>query len=99
MTQMDSLTPEHREVIYGLRRAYEHRLRTIIEAGQRRGDIRMDLEAKYLTLAMSNLVNWSIFWFGDSGDKLSVHEWAAILKTIFMDGARASRSTDVTAQG
>jgi AcrR family transcriptional regulator len=57
---------------------------TFVEA-QRRGQIRADIPAKFLTLAMFNLANWSIFWFRPDGE-LSATRIAHILHAIFMEG-------------
>jgi AcrR family transcriptional regulator len=57
---------------------------TFVEA-QQQGQVRSDISAKMLTLAMFNLANWSIFWFRPDGEE-SASEIADVLSTIFLEG-------------
>lgn len=57
---------------------------TFVEA-QQQGQVRSDISAKMLTLAMFNLANWSIFWFRPDGEE-SATEIADVLSTIFLEG-------------
>jgi AcrR family transcriptional regulator len=59
---------------------------TITEA-QDKGLIRKEIPARYLTLALLNLLNWTIFWFDPTRER-SVQEIANFLGAIYLDGAR-----------
>lgn len=87
LVELRSLSPEHRAEVLRLRDRYEELVRNIIAEEQRDGHIRADIDPKYLTLALLNLLNWTIFWFNPEGEH-SAAELARILMTIFLDGAR-----------
>lgn len=78
--------PRRREVIR-LRDEYEHLVRETIARAQRSKDLRNDIPAKYLALALLNLLNWSIFWFRPGGD-LTVARLGDVMAQVFLDGAR-----------
>jgi AcrR family transcriptional regulator len=61
--------------------------RTTITEAQEKGLIRDEIPARYLTLALLNLLNWTIFWFDPSRER-SIREIANFLGDIYLDGAR-----------
>jgi TetR/AcrR family transcriptional regulator, cholesterol catabolism regulator len=87
LVELRSLSLEHRAEVLRLRDRYEALVRNIIAEEQRDGHIRTDIDPKYLTLALLNLLNWTIFWFDPEGEH-SATELARILMTIFLDGTR-----------
>ncbi len=87
LVELRSLSPEHRAEVLRLRDRYEALVRNIIAEEQRDGHIRADIDPKYLTLALLNLLNWTIFWYDPKGEH-SAAELATMLSTIFLDGAR-----------
>jgi TetR/AcrR family transcriptional regulator, cholesterol catabolism regulator len=93
LSELRSLPAERRAEIVGLRDAYEDLLGGLIAAAQTTGNVRDDLSARHLTLAMLNLLNWSIFWFRPDGE-LTPDELGGILWTILFQGI-ASQGTAV----
>jgi TetR/AcrR family transcriptional regulator, cholesterol catabolism regulator len=87
LTELRSLSQERRSEVLRLRDHYEGMIRKAIAEEQQGGQLRGDIEAKYLSLALLNLLNWTIFWFDPQGS-LSATELASMLSTIFLDGAQ-----------
>jgi AcrR family transcriptional regulator len=58
----------------------------VVAAGQSAGALRGDIKAKYLTLALFNLLNWTIFWFSPDGE-LTSREIGELLWSLFVSGA------------
>jgi TetR/AcrR family transcriptional regulator, cholesterol catabolism regulator len=88
LVELRSLSTERREEVLRLRDRYESMVRTVISEEQQAGRIRADIDSKYLTLALLNLLNWTIFWFDPNGDR-TASELGKILSTVFLDGSRA----------
>jgi hypothetical protein len=56
------------------------------------GVLRADVDARQLTFALFNLMNWTITWFRPQrAPALTPPEFADLLASIFLDGARGSR--------
>lgn len=87
LTELRSLSAEHRAEVLAGRDAYQAEVRAIIEAEQLAGRLRASLGPEQLTLAMLNLLNWSIFWYRADGED-SIADIAELLRTVFLDGAR-----------
>jgi TetR/AcrR family transcriptional regulator, cholesterol catabolism regulator len=87
LIELRSLSPERRQEVRERRDAYQALMRGTISEDQAAGRLRDDIGAGYLTLSLLNLLNWTIFWFDPAG-KRSARELAAIMWTIFADGAR-----------
>ncbi len=85
LTELRSLSPEHRLDVIGRRDAYEALVRTILETCQQAGAVRQDISARLLGRCLLNLMNWSIFWFDPAG-KVSTGELATVIQTIFLEG-------------
>jgi AcrR family transcriptional regulator len=93
LTEMRGLTPEHLVEVVALRDQYEAVLRESIGESQARGLIRNDIEDKYLTLSLLNLLNWSIFWFSPSGD-LDAIVLGDILATVYLEGVQVPEAEE-----
>jgi AcrR family transcriptional regulator len=87
LTEHGALSPERRARVIALRRDYESLLGDVIAADQAAGRLRDDIEARYLTLALLNLLNWTIFWFDPEGE-LPPERFAQMLADIYLGGAR-----------
>jgi TetR/AcrR family transcriptional regulator, cholesterol catabolism regulator len=59
-----------------------------VRQAQETGRVRSDIDAKYLTLALFNLLNWTIFWYAPDGE-LSESAIAEILWSVFSVGVTA----------
>ncbi len=86
LIEMRSLSPEHRSVVVAARERYEKLIRELVQSAQSAGDLRADIDAKWLTLALLNLMNWSIFWY-HPGAGASPDELGATLLDIYLNGA------------
>jgi AcrR family transcriptional regulator len=87
LTELRALTTEHRQEILRRRDAYDRLIEKTIRAAQKAGELRTDVSAKLLRLALLNLLNWTIFWFRPDGT-LSVEQLAKTFASIFIDGGR-----------
>jgi AcrR family transcriptional regulator len=85
LSEIRSLSPQRREQVIGLRDENVAFVENLVLQSQERGQLRSDVPAKYLTLAMFNLLNWTIFWFDPEGE-LSVDQIATNLWLIFSSG-------------
>ena len=83
-----SLSPAPRGRVIELRRRYHALLEGVIAAGQRAGRLRSDYSARHLTLALLNLMNWSIFWYDPEGE-LAPEELAHMFADLYLGGAGA----------
>jgi AcrR family transcriptional regulator len=88
LVEMRSLSPAHRQEVVSARDINVQRVREIVEAAQREGQLRSDISAKNLVLGLFNLLNWSIFWYDEHGP-MSTNEIAAFLGQLFFEGADA----------
>jgi TetR/AcrR family transcriptional regulator, cholesterol catabolism regulator len=86
LTDMRSLSGERLKDVYQLRDAYERWTQELIRDAQATGDIRPDVPSRHLTLALMNLLNWTMFWYRPDGD-LGAEGVAELLTTMFLDGA------------
>jgi len=91
LTELRALSPQNAQEIIELRAAYERLLREAVIVDQQEGRLRTDLEARQLTLALLNLLNWTIFWF-NPGREESIPEVSAWLSAVFFEGAGANSS-------
>jgi AcrR family transcriptional regulator len=89
MTELRALTPRHRNEVVALRESYAHFARSRLEDAQDAGVIRYDISARYLSLALLNMLNWAALWFR-SDEALSMKELAGIFVKIFFTGAASA---------
>jgi TetR/AcrR family transcriptional regulator, cholesterol catabolism regulator len=90
LTELHGLTARHREAVLALRKRYAGLVRALLEEAQRAGAVRADIPARYLYLALLNMLNWAVFWFRQ-GQSSSIEEVAGFFRTIFLDGSQADR--------
>jgi AcrR family transcriptional regulator len=88
LTEIRSLSPDRRAAVVARRDENVARLRSVIVSAQEAGQVRPDIDPKYLTLALFNLLNWSIFWFNPDGE-LTKEEIGKILWSVYFDGVAA----------
>lgn len=87
LVDLRALSPDRQADIIERRNRYERVLRDAIEEDQAAGRLRSDIDARYVTLALLNVLNWTIFWFNPEGP-LSPSEVGGMLADIFLNGAR-----------
>lgn len=88
LVEMRALDPRRRALISEERATYADLLGALVDAAQTAGDLREDYPSSHMTLALLNLLNWSIFWFRFDGE-LTDAELGAMLGSIFIEGALA----------
>jgi AcrR family transcriptional regulator len=93
LIEMRALTGERRAAVVESRDAYEQLVRSPIAAAQVEGYIRDDMSARHLALFLLGLLNWTIFWFRESGT-LDPEHLADMLTELFLGGA-ATTATGV----
>ncbi|HEV7752728.1 MAG TPA: TetR family transcriptional regulator [Baekduia sp.] len=94
LIEMRALTGERRGAVIESRDAYERLVRSPIEAAQAEGYIRDDMSPRQLTLFLLGLLNWTIFWFRESG-ALDAEHLADMLAELFLDGAAATSARTI----
>lgn len=86
-----ALSAERRARVIEQRTEYERLLREVVAADQSAGRLRADMDPKLLTLALLNLLNWTVFWFDPEGE-WSAPDVASRLTELYLDGAGAPAS-------
>lgn len=89
LMELRSLTKTRRDEVVALRDRYEAHVRKVLDAGQAAGSVRGDVSAQVLTLALLNLLNWTILWFRPDGP-LSATEIASEFASIYLEGVSAN---------
>lgn len=87
LLELRSLDAERRAEVIRLRDQYETIVQELIGRAQQDGILRVDVDAKYLTLTLLSLLNWSIFWFRPGG-RLRAEEMAGLLLRLYLEGAQ-----------
>lgn len=85
--ELRNLSGPRRARVIQLRDAYQLITSRTISQAQRAGVFRRDISAKLATLALLNLLNWSIFWYRP-GRGLPPEKLADVWTSIFLDGTR-----------
>lgn len=83
---LDALRGARRTAIVRLRDKYERLAEREVRGAQRSSVLRADVDARYLTLALMNMVNWTIVWYRPGG-KLSPKALGKMLAALYVDGA------------
>jgi AcrR family transcriptional regulator len=89
LTELRALSGTRRTQVLGLRKQYEKLVLSILKYEQSVGSVRTDIPAKYLCLALLNILNWAILWFHDD-DALSADKLAEIFALTYIEGATTS---------
>jgi AcrR family transcriptional regulator len=87
LVELRALSDERLREVLDARDRYESLLRRTVLEEQDAGRVRSDIDARYLTLSMLNLLNWTIFWFDPEGAR-SAEDISEMLATIFLEGAQ-----------
>jgi AcrR family transcriptional regulator len=88
LAEARALSSERLAEIVGMRKAYQTRIRSLLEAGQKSGRVRTDIPSKYLGLMLEGLLDRSVVWYRRNGE-LSPPELGLTLCKLFITGARA----------
>ena len=90
LSEIRFLSPARRAEVVARRDANVAIVEDSVRQAQEAGQVRSDIDAKYLTLALFNLLNWTIFWYHPD-DELSEAAIAQILWSVFSGGATTAR--------
>jgi TetR/AcrR family transcriptional regulator, cholesterol catabolism regulator len=90
LSEIRFLSPDRQAEVVARRDANVSIVRDTVQQAQEAGQVRSDIEAKYLTLALFNLLNWTIFWYHPDGE-LSEPAVAEILWSVFSVGVTGAR--------
>ena len=96
MTELRSLDAERQVEVKKLRAVYEGQVRDLLCAEQAAGRLRSDIDCKFLTLTLLNLVNWPIFWYRSSGP-IEPGALGDLLTDLFLEGAMRQPPTSTAA--
>jgi AcrR family transcriptional regulator len=67
LAEVRALSPGRLAEIVGMRKAYQKRIRQIIEATQKSGSIRTDAEPRYLASMLQGLLDRAVEWYQKAG--------------------------------
>ena len=85
LTELRSLPPTRRAEVIALRDQYESLVGSVIHDAQEAGVVRADVAERQLTLALLNLLNWTIFWFRPDGG-MEAQQIASVFLSIYFYG-------------
>jgi TetR/AcrR family transcriptional regulator, cholesterol catabolism regulator len=89
LTELRALSNAHHAEVLALRKKYARLVESVLEEGQAGGVIRRDVPAKYLYLALLNILNWAALWFRRD-QELPAERLAGLFTPIYLHGAAAS---------
>jgi AcrR family transcriptional regulator len=91
LSELRSLSEPRRRQVIKARDAYETGVRGVIARQQAERRLRTDVSPKYLTLALLNLLNWTIFWY-QPGGAMEPDALGTLLASLFIGGADAPQA-------
>jgi len=86
LTELRALSDRHHKEVLALRKSYAALVRSLLEEGQAAGMARKDIPARYLYLALLNVLNWAVLWFRRD-QELPASRLTDIFSLIYLDGA------------
>jgi AcrR family transcriptional regulator len=89
--ELRSLSEPRLSSVLESRDRYEKTVFEVISEAQESAFVRSDIPAHQLTLALLNILNWTIFWYVPEGE-LSPRDLAVVLASVYLDGVLDGRS-------
>jgi AcrR family transcriptional regulator len=89
LTELRALSNPHHAEVLALRKKYARLVESVLEEAQAAGLIRRDIPAKYLYLALLNVLNWAVLWFRQD-QELPADRLAGLFTPVYLHGAAAS---------
>jgi AcrR family transcriptional regulator len=86
LTELRALSGRHHKEVLALRKSYAGLVRSVIEEAQAAGKVRADIPAKYLYLALLNVLNWAVLWFRRDRE-LPASRLTDIFTPVYLNGA------------
>lgn len=93
LAEVRALSPERLTGIVGMRKSYQIGIRRTIEAGQKNGSIRADVEPRYLASMLRGLLDRTVEWYRKGGS-LAPDELADSLCDIYLFGAQQASARE-----
>jgi DNA-binding GntR family transcriptional regulator/AcrR family transcriptional regulator len=87
LAEARALSPDRLAEIVNMRKAYQTRIRMLIERGQKAGQLRTDIASKYLGQLLEGLLDGTVVWHRRGGD-LSPSQLASFWCSLFVMGSR-----------
>ena len=87
LAEVRALSPERLAEIVNIRKTYQAGIRRIIEAGQKNGSIRADVEPRYLASMLRGLLDRTVEWYQKNGSFGAI-EFADCFCDIYLFGAQ-----------
>ena len=87
LAEVRALSPDRLAEIVNTRKIYQTGIRRIIEAGQKNGSIRSDVEPRYLASMLRGLLDRTVEWY-QKGGSLGPAELADCFCNIYLFGAQ-----------
>jgi TetR/AcrR family transcriptional regulator, cholesterol catabolism regulator len=91
LTELRALSDSHHKEIVAMRKSYAGLVRSVLEEAQAAGKIRNDIPAKYLYLALLNVLNWAVLWFRRDRE-LPAARLTDVFAPIYLNGAATSEA-------
>jgi AcrR family transcriptional regulator/DNA-binding GntR family transcriptional regulator len=91
LAEVRALSPERLAEIVSMRKTYQAGIRRVIEAGQKNGSIRGDVEPRYLASLLRGLLDRTVEWY-QKGGSLAPAELADCFCDIYLFGAQKASS-------
>lgn len=92
LAEVRALSQERLAEIAGMRKSYQRGIRQIIDAGQKRGSIRTDLEPRYLASMLLGLLDRTVEWYRKASP-LGPAELTGHLCDIYLFGVQQKSET------
>ena len=97
LAEVRALSPERLAEIVAMRKAYQQKIRQIIEAAQKSGSIRADAQPRYLASMLQGLLDRAVEWY-QKGGGLGPAELAGYFCDIYLFGAQKAPATRAARQ-
>jgi DNA-binding GntR family transcriptional regulator/AcrR family transcriptional regulator len=98
LAEARALSPERLAEIVSMRKGYQNRVRRLIEAGQKAGTVRRDIEPRYLASMLQGLLERTVLWYRKSG-AIRPDELAGYFAGTFLFGAQANSAEQADNHG
>ena len=85
LVELRALSGDHLDEVIVLRDRYEGLVRQTLTEAQEAGVLTTEFSPHELTLALLNLLNWTIFWYSPQGVD-TPERISALFRSIFLDG-------------
>lgn len=92
LAEVRALSPGRLAEIVTMRKAYQQKIRQIIEAAQKSGSLRADAQPRYLASMLQGLLDRVVEWY-QKGGNLGPAELSGYFCEIYLFGAQKPRST------